>query len=381
VRILWHGPQPDMPTGYGGQTALLLPRFQALGYDVAVSASAGQENHPGMWRGIPVYPCTTYADVGEDTVRYNYRTFNADIVFTLLCTWLLKYPAVWRDLRTVHVNPVDCTPMSAADNEVIAATGGTPAAISQFGLKQMRAGGPGREVLDPLYLPHGIDTRCFSPVPDGDREAMRAEMGYDGKFVVGMNFMNNDRRRKNVDAAMRGFARFHAKHPASVLALHAIQALPEGIHTVRLARHLGLVPGESVTWSPQEDLVAGMITPAMLADWYRAADVILEIGNEGFGLTGLEGQACGTPVIRGNWSTGPELVGPGWLVQGEDRWNDKHQADWGEAHEKSVAAALERAHEQARGRRDDARDFALGHDINKVVREHWEPLLAELAGG
>lgn len=372
MRILWHGPHPDMPTGYATQTALLLPRLQALGHDIAVSATAGQENHPGTWRGIPVYACTTYAEVGQDTVRFNYRTHKADVVFTFLCTWLLeKYPAIWRDLRTVHVSPVDCAPMSKADYQVIVDTGGMPAAISRFGETQMRGRG-----LDPLYLPHGIDTRLFHPA--ADRDAMRADMGFDGKFVVGMNFMNNDKRRKNLDAAFQGFAAFHVEHPDSILAVHAIQALPEGINTIKLAAALGLKPGESVTWSPQEELVGGYITAPMLADWYNACDVVLDIGNEGFGLTGLEANACGTPAIRGRWSTGPELAGPGWLVDGERRWNDKHEAFWGEAHIASVTARLEEAYELARDRRDDARSFALGHDINKVVREHWEPVLAEL---
>ena len=121
-----------------------------------------------------------------------------------------------------------------------------------------------------------------------------------------------------------------------------------------------------------------MITPPMLADWYNACDVVLDIGNEGFGLTGLEANACGTPAIRGSWSTGPELVGPGWLVEGEPRWNEKHEADWGEAYAWSVAEKLGEAYDEARYRRDLARDFAAGHDINKVVREHWEPVLGEL---
>src|SRR6266851_5279850 len=225
MRILWHGPHPDLPTGYASQTALLLPRLQAAGHEIAVSATAGQDGHPGWWRGIPVLPCTTYADVGEDTVTGHYEQFKADIVFTFLCTWLLKYPRIWRDLRTVHITPVDCEPMSFADWQVIADTGGTPAAISRFGERMMRAGVEGRAVLDPLFLPHGVDTRCFAPSPD--RDALRDAMGFAGKFVVGMNFMNNDRSRKNTDPAFRGFAEFHAKHPDSVLAVHAIQALPE----------------------------------------------------------------------------------------------------------------------------------------------------------
>ena len=374
MRILWHGPHPSMPTGYATQTALILPRLKALGHEVAVSATAGQVNFPGHWQGIPVFPCTTYADVGEDVVHNHYQAFKADVVFTFLCTWLLSYPAVWRDLRTIHLNPVDCTPMSMADYQVIADTGGMPAAISQFGLEVMRAGSDGRAKLDPMFLPHGIDVRCFSP--SADRDAMRADMGFRDKFVVGMNFMNNDRVRKNAEPAFRGFARFHAEHPDSVLAVHAIQALPEGIHLPRLAASLGIAG--AVAWSPQYELVTGQITPPMLADWYNVLDVYLGPGNEGFGLPHVEAQACGVPVILGDWSTGPELRGPGWLVSGQAYRNEKHQADWQVASGTSIAARLGEAYEDARNRREAARDFAVGHDINRVVREHWEPVLADL---
>ena len=388
MRILWHSCYPGwdsegrhagFPTGYAAQTALLLPRFQALGHQVAVSAVAGQDCRPGWWNGIPVYPCTPYCNVGEDTVLPNYRDFKADIVFTFLDTWLLEYPLVWREMRTVHVTPVDCSPMSQADYLVISGTGGYPAAISRFGEEQMRARG-----LDPLFVPHGIDTRCFTP--SGERDAMRADMGFDGKFVVGMNFMNNDKWRKNSDPALRGFAAFHEKHPDSILALHAIQALMipgerrswagGGIHLPKLAEHLGI--SRCVAWSPQSDLVRGLITPKMLADWYNVLDVYLGLGNEGFGLPGVEAQACGTPAILGDWSTGPELVGPGWLAGGQQQWNDKHEASWGLAHVDKVAAALEEAYEDARNRREAAREFATGFDIGRQVRDHWEPVLAEL---
>jgi len=238
----------------------------------------------------------------------------------------------------------------------------------------MRAGGPGRAQLDPLYLPHGVDTKCFAPA--ADRDIMRREMGYDGKFVVGMNIMNNDRVRKNIEPAMRGFAKFHATHPGSVLALHSIMALPEGIHLPRLAAHLGIT--EAVAYSPQYEMVTGMINPRMMADWYNALDVYLGPGNEGFGLPHVEAQACGVPVILGDWSTGPDLAGPGWLVTGQGYWNEKHQADWQYAHVDSIASKLDEAYEDAANRREAARDFALAHDINTVVREHWEPVLAEL---
>jgi glycosyltransferase involved in cell wall biosynthesis len=363
-----------MPTGYGTQTSLILPRLQALGHDVAISATAGQESRPGMWRDIPVFPNTPYADFGEDVVTGHYGAWKADLAITFLCTWILNYPAVWRQMRTIHLTPVDCDPVGIRDYRLIADTGGMPAAISRHGLAVMRKGGPGREPLDPLFLPHGVDVKCFRPA--ADRDAMRAQMGYDGKFVVGMNFMNNDRARKNLDECFQAFAVFHAKHPDSVLAVHAIQALPEGFNLPEMAAQLGI--GGAVAWSPQYELVTGQISPVMLADWYNSLDVLLAPGNEGFGLPAVEAQACGTPVILGDWSTGPELAGPGWLVAGQRKYNHAHAAWWGAPFVSSIVDALEEAYEDARNRRESARDNALSHDIGRVVREHWEPVLGDL---
>lgn len=374
VRILFHAPHPDMPTGYASQTALLLPRLQTYGHDVAVSVTAGQESRPGWWKGIPLMPNTPYADVGEDTVGGHYKAWKADIVFTFLDTWLLQYPMVWREMRTVHMTPVDCTPMGRGDFDVITATHGTPAAISRFGLEMLRAGRDGQGLDPVLYLPHGIDTKAYKPA--ADRDALRADLRWDGKFVVGVNFMNNDRARKNIDPLFRAFALFHGEHPDTLLAVHAIQAMKEGLHLPKLAAHLGIM--EAITLSPQYELVCGMIPPAALADWYGCLDVCADIGNEGFGLTGVEAQACGTPVIRGDWSTGPELVGPGWLVSGQGYWNNKHEADWQTANVASVHDALREAYDLAAGRREAARSFAEGFEIGRQVRDHWEPVLAEL---
>jgi glycosyltransferase involved in cell wall biosynthesis len=374
MRIGWLSAHPDMPTAYASQTAELLPRFQALGHEVALFATAGQDSHPSMWRGIPVFPKTPYADIGEDVVRPHYDMFKADLLVTFFCTWIIKYPQVFRDMRTIHLTPVDCDPMSIRDYRVIADTGGTPAAVSRAGEAMMRKGGPGREPLDPLYLPHGVNTKTFAP--PADRDAVRGDMGYDGKFVVGMNFMNNDKFRKNVNQALRAFAVFHAAHPDSLLALHAIQALPEGYNLPVYARHLGIE--KAVRWTPQYELVSGMIPPKVLADWYGALDVLMNPGNEGFGLPTIEAQACGTPVITGNWGTGPELTGAGWLCSGELWWNDVHQADWHHASVASLADCLGEAYEDARNRRAAARDNALQWEIGRQVRDYWEPVLSEL---
>lgn len=373
-KILWKSAHPEMGTGYATQTALIVERLKASGYEVAISVTAGQDGHFSFWHGIPVFGRTGYTDLGEDTVREDAADWEADLVVTFFCTWVSKYTHVWRDLPVVHLTPVDCNPMSIRDYGVITDTGGTPAAVSRTGLEIMRKGGLNREPLDPLYLPHGVDTAMFTPAPD--RDAIRRDMGFDGKFTVGMNFNNNDKFRKNITQAIDGFARFHAKHPDSLLALHAMMANPEGYNLPALIRHLGI--SDAVKWSPQAPMLRGMIAPKALASWYAALDVYLGPGNEGFGLPAVEAQACGTPVILGDWSTGPELVGDGWLVAGDRWWNDVHQADWHMAYPQSVADTLEAAYEDAGKRREAARDNAMAWDINRMVREHWEPVLGEL---
>lgn len=374
MRILWKSAHPDMPTGYASQTALILPRLKALGHDLAVSVTAGQDQHFTFWQGIPVFGRSGFTDLGEDTVGGDYAAFNADLLITFFCTWVCKFPEAFRDLRTIHMTPVDCNPMSVRDYRVIEATGGTPAAVSSTGLEIMRKGGIGREPLDPLFLPHGVDTRLFAP--PADRVAARAQHGFGDEFVVGMNFNNNDKFRKNLQESVRGFALFHVKHPDSVLCLHAMKQWVEGYNFPALAAHLGI--SDAVRWSPQHELLTGLIAPAALASWYGALDVLVGAGNEGFGLPAVEAQACGTPVILADASTGPELVGDGWLVETEPWWNDIHEADWGHVSPRAIADALEEAYEDARNRREAARDNALGWDIGRIVREHWEPMLGEL---
>jgi len=404
LKILWKSCYPGMQTGYGQQSALILPRLKALGHEVAVSCDYGQVGHTSFWNGIGVFGTSGYTMMGEDTVAGDAALFSADLVITFLCTWQLQHPEVWRNLRTLHLMNVDCDPMSWGDYRVITDTGGQPAATSRRGWEIMRAGGKTganpadlREPLDPLYLPHGIDLNCYSPVTDAKRAEMRGEMGYDGKFVVGMNFHNQDRLpdRKNLQRQFRGFAMFHAKHPDSLLVLNAVDGLPDGWHLSEMLDHFGL--SGAYQFNPAYHIVAGQLPAAQLADWYRAQDVYLGAGNEGVGLPGMEAQACGTPAILLNAGSGPELAGDcNWLVGNPDNpdhreFNEVHRADWIRAPVTEVCARLEAAYEhywltgdgtrarRAKERREAVAEHAKAWDINRIVREHWEPALAELA--
>ena len=381
MRILWHGPYKT-PTGYWNQAEMWIKRLIGMGHEVGFSCLAGVTSHMETWRvevdgqvhEVPVYPCTPYEMNGQDVVRGHYEHFKADLCITLTCTWVLN-PDAWRDMRVIHITPVDCEGMSAKDYAVIANSGGVPAAVCRWGETQMKARG-----LDPLYLPHGVETSVFSP-PD-DRRQLRKAMGLDHLFLAGINAGNHDKTRKRWNEAFGGFAAFHARHPASLLLIHSIAFLPGGLKLPALAREWGI--SDAVLFSEQYEQITGMIGAEALRAWYGVLDVLLSVGNEGFGLPVMEAQACGTPVIAGNYSAGPELTGTGWLVDGQYDWNDHHEKRWYIPFIDDVAAKLELAREslsspalqdQARGL---ARAFALEWDANLLFAEHWRPVLDKL---
>jgi glycosyltransferase involved in cell wall biosynthesis len=382
MRILWHACHPDMPTGYANQTRAWTTRLADAGHEVAISCLAGITSHMSTWKSprgdlIPVYPCTPYEDRGQDVLAGHVRHFNADLVISLTCTWIFT-PEIWRDLRTIHITPVDIEGMSNRDYEVITGSGGTPAAVCRWGEAQMRARG-----LDPLYLPHGIETGTFRP--GVNRQASRAAKGLDGNFLVGMNAMNHERARKNFDQAFGAFAALHAKHPEARLLLHTIAILNEGLNLPQLAREWGILP--HVIWSDQYGLATGSIPPEALADWYSCLDVLLMPGNEGFGLPTIEAQACGTPVIAGNWCTGPELAGDaGWLIEGQKEFNNWHGKHWRVPLQSSFDEVLEHAFQmlaepkEAAARRKRARQAALAWDADRMWDAHWAPVIKDLDG-
>ena len=375
MRILWHGPF-ETPTGYWNQAEVWIRRLLAAGHEVAVSCLAGVTGHVQVWQPeidgkryqVRVYPHTPYENFGQDVVRGHYEHFKADLCITLTCTWVLN-PLAWRDMRVIHITPIDIEGMSIRDYEMITGSGGTPAAVCRWGETQMRARG-----LDPLYLPHGIDTNVFTP-PE-NRKKLRQGLGMDHMFVVGINAGNHDKTRKRWSEALGGFAVFHEEHPKSVLLIHSLQFLPGGLKLPALVDRWGLA--DCVIFSDQYQLITGMTRQPELAAWYGALDVLLNVGNEGFGLPTVEAQACGTPVITAGWSASPELCGAGWQVDGQEDWNDHHEAMWKLPLIPSVAEKLTAAHQAAGTLRGQARDFALTWDADRLFAEHWQPVLASL---
>lgn len=395
MKILWHSNSPWSNTGYGVQTALFTPRLKALGHEVALSANYGLAGSVQSWNGMRVYPSD--GNFGNRTLGVWAAHFATDgnhgaghvrdaLVITLADTWPLKAAEIFSQLNIAAWCPIDHEPVPAGVADFFRRTSAKPIAMSRFGERELRAAG-----FDPLYVPHGVETSVYRPLPESECREFRELIGVpDNAFIVGMVANNAGRNpsRKAFPQAIDAFARFRETHPDAFLYLHAEPlGVQDGINLDKVLNLCG-VPEHAVRWISPFLLEYGLPAPAM-AQVYSAMDVLLSPSmGEGFGVPIIEAQACGTPVIVGGWTAMDELVGAGWKVDG-DRWYDQggmfgvtQEAFFHNPHIGSIVEALDAAYSE-RGNTaiaETAREFAMEYDADAVTEHYWRPTLAALTG-
>jgi glycosyltransferase involved in cell wall biosynthesis len=376
-RILWLGNPPWTPSGYGEQAALNVPRLRAMGHELAVVCNWGQHGQAVGWNGIPCYPCDS--DWGNRSLATFAEQHRADLIIALCDAWVLD-PNRWPDSLEVAVwAPVDHVPAPPATVEVLAHRQVRPIAMSRFGVEQMRQAG-----LDPLYVPHSVDTSVFRPRPEL-RDVVRGELGVPpDAFLVGMVAQNTGNialPRKAFPQALVAFNRFSKQHRDAWLYVHS-EANPAvgGISLTQLAEAAGCRPDR--VWFPNPATWHLPVKAATVARLYQAFDVLLMPSmGEGFGIPLLEAQACGVPVITSDHSAMRELCTAGWLVDGDPWWDANQDAWFHQPHIASIVDCLEASY-AARGDRtirDRGVRWAAAYDADTVIQTHWRGVLGQLS--
>ncbi len=392
LKIMWHSVAPWIPSGYGQQTAIFTKRIRDLGHDVAISAFAGIEGHMGNWEGIPVFP-QDHTRFNKYALRKYVQRFSDDgtgddvIVIALqdVWTWADASPvsgnmvADYRGLRLAAWTPVEHDPIPPNTANALQQFAARPIAMSRFGEQQLREAG-----LDPLFVPHGIDTNLLKPNPDAAK-ATRAALGVDeDAFLVGMVSHNQGLSpcRKSFPEVFTAFSLFLQDHPTAVLYLHTdVLGLNQGINLMALWRR-HQIPDDNVRFVNQDKYWLGEITTEHMGYMYSALDVLAcPSYGEGFGIPIVEAQACGTPVIATDWTSMTELIGPGWLVDGDPWYNPGSASWWKRPSISDILARLKEAYAE-RGnqqRADECIANAAQYDADKVLHEHWVPTLEKLS--
>ena len=174
---------------------------------------------------------------------------------------------------------------------------------TEFGQREAQLGGytgPSR------VIPLGVDLNVYKPLP---RRICRQRIGLpdeliDHAFIVGN--VNRNQPRKRMDLLIAYFAQWVKEYKVddAFLFLHVAPTGDRGYDCQQLVQYYGIANRLMLA---EPDIGQG-VSEDKLALTYNCFDVqATTTQGEGFGLTTLEGMACGVPQIVPTWSALSEL--------------------------------------------------------------------------
>jgi glycosyltransferase involved in cell wall biosynthesis len=383
-RVLWVSNAPWASTGYGQQTAQVVPRLKADNINVAIAANYGLEANTTNWTtsvgDVKVYP-RGYEQWSNDVIPAHMYDWHSEepnaetLIITLFDTWVFK-GSKWADWNVACWTPVDHSPAPPEVTAWAKQAFVKPIAMSKFGQTSFE-----NVNIKSWYVPHAIE-KVFKRTEEiqyqGEIYKCRDLVNSsEDKFVVGMNAANKGimPNRKAFGENLLAFSLFAKKHDDVVLYLHTdpFGALG-GINLSHLIQAVG-IPQEKIVFADPYMLRTGL-PQELMACVYSGMDVLLATSyGEGFGIPTIEAQACGVPVIASNFAASAELVGDGWLIEGQPLWDAPQKSWFNIPSVPMIIDALEQAYNRGRKVSEKAVEFAKQYEADTVYENYWKPAL------
>lgn len=381
LRVLFCSDAPFATSGYSVETALYATRLKEH-CDLALLATFGLHGAIREWEGIPLFPGGADA-FANDVIPKAAKAWQADIVITLKDTLVFR-PEAFQGLRWLPFVPIDHDPAPPVVIERARASF-RPISYAPQGFRALRKAG-----LDPAYVPHAYDPQVYNPQPQNEaREFFKLNPDL---FIVGTVAVNRGGlpSRKAWVESLEAFARFAVDKPNARYFIHtdvADDGYEGGIPLRPLFEYFGIT--NKIMFCDQERYRYGGFPTQYMNAYYNSIDVLNGVSlGEGFGIPVLEAQACARPVIVGDWCAHEDLCFAGWKV-GKDEahhFYDNQQGWVFIPQPQAIADRMENAYDKLSAEtwiqnkyRDEAYAGSKPYQIERVIAEHWLPLLDELA--
>jgi glycosyltransferase involved in cell wall biosynthesis len=386
MKIAWLSNPPYTYSGYGVQSKYFIKRLQRDGHQVVAVVNRQLDDGPAMRiDGIYCFPGGHGRWLNDD-FHWGWRgllkaveMLKPEISFSLFDVW--SFPAnlgkliedmgsIWTPITPIDHDPIPPSVLARLKDLKY------PVAMSEFGQKKMKEAG----CQTPAYIPHGVDTNLYRPHPMNPN--IKDMMGGRNKFVIGIVAANRSTYdRKAWSENLKACAIFRKRHPedTSVYAHTIANGVDFGLDLNMMGSQFGLEFIVPDLWQ----MIEGFPDFRMV-ELYNCFDVLLLASRgEGFGIPLIEAQACGVPVITTNFSTGPELVGPGWLVEPQSKYYDEQYSYQVIPSVDDIVRSLEEAYQEWKGgklseRKAEARKFAMKYDIERIYNIYMIPFLEEV---
>jgi glycosyltransferase involved in cell wall biosynthesis len=333
----------------------------------SLRARSGKSFHGILqWEGMTIYPGSGRM-FSLNVGAVNAKHFRADVLVVVMDSWTchpMLEMAAQLGIPVVLWSPIDQAPISyriLAAAELV----DTFACYSAWGTRELEEAG----CTNAVHLPIGIDLNTFRP---RDPREGRKALGFDSDaYLVGIVASNTcPHSRKAWAQQMEGFSIFHRKHPEARLYVHA-EPEPEAMIGWRLNELCAQYGINEVTFFRDRYSKVIGTSAVQMAQYYSAFDVLLSASaGEGFCVPLIEAQACGTPVICGDWTAMGELFHSGVMLDRKDamRWRAPQSGYWYYPQPLAVADALECAHSQHWPQNPMRQFVAERYDARRIAR-------------